>query len=140
MSLLNARYVIKLVATNQKDTYSLVRVAKQGNSPVLNRLFVWQKNVEFKRLEPTGIADDYLPFPIIYGEKEDRQILLLETASFLYPFGVVNTQGSSDCILFRISDDLTIEFFVSEGNANLTAQLLTMLVDGSLSGDINNLI
>jgi hypothetical protein len=105
----------------------------------LNKLLAWAGSVYFKKLEPSGLWNDYIVYPIKYGAKKEQDLLLLETAPFLYPYGVVNIADSNDCTLFHISEDLTITFFVSQGNASLTAQLLTMLVDGTLSEDIDNL-
>jgi hypothetical protein len=140
MNLLNKCFVLKLIPTANKDIYTIERILKKGNDPLFNKLFSWFETVGFKRLEPSGGIDDYIIFPITFGKRDDQQIIMLETALFLYPFGTVNIGESEDCILFRISEENIVEIFISEGNANMTAQLLTMLVDGELADDINNLL
>lgn len=139
MNQLTALYIVQLLPTDRKHLYTLNRITKEGNCPSLNLLLAWQGEVQFRKLEPQAILNDYILYPLKFGDKGNQQVLMLETAPYLYPFGIVNIPASADCILFRISEDLTIEFFVSAGNANLTTQLLTMLMDGSLSEKTDSL-
>lgn len=142
MSLLHARYVVHLEPTHQENVFDLERIGKtgEGYSSHLNNLFAHRGNVTFKRLNPPGIADDYILSPLIFGKRKNNQTLLLESMLTIYPYGTVDAEELKDCILFRISGEQTIEFFVSMGNANMTTQLLTMFVEGSLEDEIDNLL
>jgi hypothetical protein len=141
MSILTAYYKFQLVPSNKTDEYSIKRIMKAGNSPHFNDLFIYDKPVKHKKIWSNGIIDDYVVYPISYGNGIDnKRLLMFETASFLHPYGNINIAGSKDCTLFRISPDNTFEIFISAGNTNQTGQLLTMLMDGSLNEEIDYLI
>ena len=138
---LHSRYSFSLTPSVGKDTFTITNRSISGkNCPYLNKLFAHKGDVKVKKLQPTGLGKDYILYPIIYGDKGNETTILLETALFMHPYGIINQPGSPDCMLFIISPDNEIEIFVSEGNANMTAQLLQMLIDGSLLGDMDDLL
>jgi hypothetical protein len=141
MSILTAYYKFQLVPANKTDGYTIKKIGKAGNSPHFNDLFIYDKPVKYKIIWSNGIIDDYMVYPVSYATgHDDKRLLMFETASYLHPYGNINIAGSEDCTLFRISPDNTFEIFISADNANQTAQLLTMLIDGSLKDDIDELI
>ena len=137
----NSYYSVQLKKTAIRNHYVAAELMKKGkgNSPPLNYLFAWKDMIEFRRIEPVGLCKPVILFPIKYGEKSDERVLLLETTPARYPYGVVQIDDSPDCTLFQIRADNTIDFFVAEGKAHETGQLLQMLADGSLMLNINEL-
>jgi hypothetical protein len=141
MNHLTAYYKFQLIPVANSNDYTVRRICKVGNCPHFNNFFDYNKPVRHKKIWTNGIIDEYMAYPVSYGHgSEDRRLLLFHTASFLHPYGNIDIENSNDCHLFRISPEDVIEVFISKNNANQAGVLLTLLMDGSLKEEINQLL
>ena len=146
MNLIHAIYKFELLKTKVLDKYSISPILKASkenyNNVYLNELFTLKdKTAKFRKYNPPDILDDYIAYGLRYGNHQCKnQLMVFDTTSYLHPYGRVNIADCDDCLLFREATPEIFEIYVSEGNAILSAQILTMLLDGSLEGEINRLL
>jgi hypothetical protein len=138
MSLLHGLYIFQLQKTSGTDRYLLTNPYHGGqHNDDLFDLIAYKQQVIFKRIAPVDIDDGYLVYPIRYGEGNQANTLLFETAfPHLFPFGVVKIEGSNDAVLFEIVDDTKFYVWVSKNNVNQIAQLLSMMREGELLNEM----
>ena len=140
MRYLTAMYGFRLNPQHDKMTFNFERCFKVGNDPALNELFDSDRIVSLKKLGPFEAINDYIVFPLDYVISGKVKRLIFETATFMHPFGILRVIGNEhDCFLFHVVSDHCYTVYVAEGEYSQSAQLLSMLIDGDLQDDIDEL-
>ena len=142
MNLINAYYKFELSHDCKANQTSIIPMLKVGNHPIFNNLFTASNSLSLKKVGPVPEIYDYVAHILRYEDEQGQNCLIVfETSTVLYPFGVIKVNNpSNDCMLFRIGDDNVYEVFISTGNVNHQSQLLAMFKEGLLNNQIDDLL
>ncbi|MES2378117.1 MAG: hypothetical protein V4553_16125 [Bacteroidota bacterium] len=142
MNLVNAYYKFELIQEAYSNHCAVNRLQKVGNNSCFNKLFSQELQVKFRRLNPKGIANDYVLYSLEFKNQCESKIFLFETALYMHPYGIVNVAESKHCIYFKECERNVFEVFIADASVTQSqrAHFLTRLIDGSLNEDIDELL
>jgi hypothetical protein len=129
MSLINAYYKFELIQQASSNFYAVNRLLKAGNNVCFNMLFSEELQVKFRRLNPKGIANDYVLYSLEFDNERETKIILFDTTLYMHPYGIVNIPNSVHCIYFKECERNVFEVFIADARVTQSqrAHFLTRL-------------
>jgi len=136
-STIGGLYSFKLAGTDQKDRFKLIRLSKIGNSEPWNAVFS-SDQLSVRKLGPIVSAEDHIAFVFDLNKDshKDRKSIVLQTSTFMMPFGIGQDRDDKDFYIFKVSADNEFEVYVADTAGKDRSIILQMFTDGSFDNEI----